>query len=153
MLGVLTDSQIAQILQSQLIGRLGIVSEGKVYILPVAYAFDGHYIYAHSREGLKIKLMRKNPSVCFQVDSIESLSSWRSVLIWGNFEELKTPQSQKAAAKLLKDRFDPMTISSTLLQPKEEIGPPKVVEKKLKAIYFRIQIKEMSGRFEKPGQG
>jgi len=32
--------------------------------------------------------MRKNPEVCFQLDVIENLASWRSVICWGTFEEL-----------------------------------------------------------------
>ena len=45
-------------------------------------------IYAHSAEGLKIRMMRANPNVRFQVDQRENLANWRSVWSWGVYEEL-----------------------------------------------------------------
>ena len=48
----------------------------------------GNILYAHSLEGLKISIMRKNPTVCFQVDTMKDMADWESVLLWGTFEEL-----------------------------------------------------------------
>jgi nitroimidazol reductase NimA-like FMN-containing flavoprotein (pyridoxamine 5'-phosphate oxidase superfamily) len=69
------------------VGRLGCSTDGKMYIVPVTFVYDGTYIYAHSKEGLKIKMMRNNPSVCFEVDIIDNLTNWRSVILWGEYEE------------------------------------------------------------------
>lgn len=71
MIGTLTKDQIEVVLRSGLIGRIGCQSDSKVFVVPVTYVFDEKYIYAHSREGQKIQIMRKNPDVCFEVDSIE----------------------------------------------------------------------------------
>lgn len=149
MIGVLNDSQIRQVLQSQLYGRIASVSNGKVYVVPISYALDEKYIYAHSREGQKVEMLRKNPQVCFQVDIIDSLPNWRSVIIWGKYHELKTGEDERLAMKLLDDRFGPLHVSQSISRPSSDIHPPESVEKKKKAVYFRISIDEMTGRFEK----
>lgn len=148
MLGQLTSSQIDQVLLRQIIGRIACCAADKLYIVPVAYAFDGKNIYAHSREGLKIKMMRKNPTVCFQVDEIDSMANWRSVIVWGRFEELKSEPQRQKAMNLLMDRIMPMPSGETSHAP-EHSRPPEIVEKKKRAIAFRIAIKEKTGRFEK----
>lgn len=33
--------------------------------------------------------MRANPEVCSQVDEIDDMANWRSVIAWGRYEELK----------------------------------------------------------------
>ena len=121
MIGTLTNSQIIQVLHTQLYGRLGCVSNGKPYIVPVSYAFDGKHIYAHSREGQKIEMLRKNPQACFQVDVIENLSKWRSVIILGRYHELKTIKDQTLAMKLLDDRFGPLHVSESISRPSHDI--------------------------------
>ena len=85
MLGELTSHEIDQLLKSQPIGRLGCYAKGKVYITPITYLYDGTYLYGHSREGLKIQMMRQNPKVCFEVDTMENLANWKSVIIQGEY--------------------------------------------------------------------
>ena len=111
MIGELTNDQIDQVLASQMVGRIGCHVEERTYIVPVAFAFDGQYIYAHSRNGLKISMMRRNPTVCFEVDIIENMGNWRSVIVQGVYEELKTGALQLLAFKLLSDRLSPVRTS------------------------------------------
>ena len=33
-------------------------------------------------------MMRENPWVCVEVDHMDNLANWRSVIAWGRFEEL-----------------------------------------------------------------
>lgn len=145
MIGELTDRQIDHVLASQVIGRIGCHVEERTYIVPVAFAFDGHYIYAHSRNGLKISMMRKNPKVCFEVDIIENMANWRSVIIQGEYEELKTSELQMKAFTLLSDRLSPMRTS----QAARPSPQPPPGEKKMRPVFFRIAVVEKSGRYEK----
>ena len=64
MLGTLTRKQCEHVLKSELVGRIGCYAAGRVYVVPVAYVFHKDHIYAHSKEGLKITMMRKNAKVC-----------------------------------------------------------------------------------------
>jgi len=149
MVGTLNKSQILQVLAMQLYGRLACQENGRLYVVPISYAFDGEYVYAHSREGKKIEIMRKNPQVCFQADIIDGLSNWRSVIVWGKYQELKSPKDQSKATKLLDDRFGPLHISESISYLSAGMHPPESVEKKKKAVYFRISIDEATGRFER----
>lgn len=147
MLGVLTHGQIDHVLQSQVIGRLACQAKNKLYIVPVTYAYNGKYLYLHSRYGKKIEMMRKNPNVCFQVDQVDSMVNWRSVIAWGTFEELKTGTDEQKGLKILSDRLGPLVTSSTVLPVRND--SPRVVIKAKKPVTYRIMVREVSGRFEK----
>jgi uncharacterized protein len=149
MLGELYKAQIDNILHSQVIGRVGCYANGKMYVVPITYAYDGKYVYGHSKEGLKIRMMRKNPKVCFEVDVMENMANWRSVIGWGLYEELKDTDEQAKGMKILRDRFDPLTASETL-RPHHSQRPQMVV-KEVKAIVYRIKLVECTGRYEKFG--
>ena len=88
MIGELNDIQIENILSSQAIGRLACTDGKQPYIVPVTFKYNGKYIYGQSNEGLKIKMLRKNPNVCFEVDRMTDMNNWESVIIYGQFQEL-----------------------------------------------------------------
>jgi hypothetical protein len=148
MLGELNPDQIEKLLYGQVIGRIGCSANGITYVVPVTYAYDGKHIYAHSKDGMKIQMMRMNPMVCFEVDQMEDMANWQSVIVWGRFEELKNSE-QKFGLHKLTSRLQPLVISETSM-PSHEIpeshqndaGPYKTV-------VFRIEVKEKTGRFEK----
>lgn len=120
-----------------------------MYIVPVTYVYHKGYVYVHSKEGQKVKAMRKNPKVCFQVDSIENMRSWRSVILWGEYEELKSEKAQRSAMKIMTDRLSPLALSETVVPIQNMTDAPKVIEKSLKAVAYRIKITRKSGCFEK----
>ena len=96
MLGQLNDTQIQNILSSQAVGRLACTDGKQPYIVPVTYTYDGKYIYGQTNEGTKLKMLRKNPNVCFEVDMMTDMRNWQSVIVFGKFEELKNEQAKKA---------------------------------------------------------
>ncbi len=147
MLGELTPDQSKHVLKSELIGRIGCYAAGRIYVVPITYVYMDNYIYAHSQEGLKVRMMRKNPKICFEVESRDSMRNWRTVIIWGKYEELKTLAEQKKAMKILNDRLLPFTLSESL-KTKENMEPPYRVEKERKPVVYRISVDEVTGRFE-----
>lgn len=150
MLGILTDKQIDHVLISQTVGRIGCYSDDKIYIVPVSYVYHENYIYARSQEGLKIQKMRKNPAICFQVDSVENMANWRSVIVWGRFEELKNEQERKEGASILANQFTPLLTSESVRHSPLPPHNSLVIEKGLKAVIYRIKVTEKTGRYEKP---
>lgn len=150
MLGSLNDRQIDSLLSSELIGRIGCSVEGKTYVVPVSYTYDGKHIYSHTLEGLKTSMLRTNPMVCFQVDHIVDLANWQSVVIHGEFEELTGDEKQKAL-QLLTSRMMPYKTGESNL-PKygmEKLGSK--IKAHTQFVTYRIHITERSGRFEKEG--
>jgi nitroimidazol reductase NimA-like FMN-containing flavoprotein (pyridoxamine 5'-phosphate oxidase superfamily) len=96
------DGQIYDLLKSELIGRIGCFDGNKVYVVPITYAYDNGYIYGHTKDGLKIHMMRKNPNVCFEVDWMKDMSNWKSVILYGTFEELKGNDANNGLEILMK---------------------------------------------------
>jgi len=139
MLGTMNDNQIVNVLQSQFIGRLACYADKKLYMVPLTYAYHDGYIYCHSKAGSKTDMMDKNPDVCFAVDEIENMRSWRSVILWGKYEKLKGGEEQKKAMQILNDRIAPYSTGETVVPfVREHVPNP-----------FRIKVIEKSGRFEK----
>ena len=73
----ITDpNKVDQILNNCLYLHLGLVDDGKPYVVPMNYGVtrdktDGHYIlYLHSgHTGRKLDIMRKNPECCFTMEA------------------------------------------------------------------------------------
>ncbi len=88
----LKTNQCIAILKNNYLGRLGYIAKNSPYIVPITYFYyddSNNSIICYSGEGHKIEAMRKNHSVSLQVDEIDSVNKWRSVLVHGVFEELK----------------------------------------------------------------
>ena len=132
----------------QAVGRIGYHDEKKSYITPVTYAFDGKYIYGQSNEGLKLDIMRKNPSVCFEVDSMMNMANWESVIVWGHFEELENDTAIKAREYLYNRILDLLT-SSTIHLHEHGASHESDDSNRIKHVMYRIGITEKTGRFEK----
>jgi nitroimidazol reductase NimA-like FMN-containing flavoprotein (pyridoxamine 5'-phosphate oxidase superfamily) len=143
MLGELTTDEIDGVLRSVAIGRIGCYAFGRPYVVPITYAYDGIAVYGHSREGLKLRMMRSHPTVCFEVERFESPSSWQSVIALGTFSELGPPEAE-FAMELLRRRLAPLVASATSAPdgPLHASGMPWSV--------FRILLAERTGRFERP---
>jgi nitroimidazol reductase NimA-like FMN-containing flavoprotein (pyridoxamine 5'-phosphate oxidase superfamily) len=134
------------------VGHLGCHADGTTYVIPLSYAYDNKAIYVRASNGLKMDLMKKNPSVCFQVDNTKDLSNWQSAICWGNFRELTDPGEISYAVKLLADRVLPLVSSETM-----HIGrdwPFSAADAaKPGGKYFSILITKKTGRFEKLEEG
>lgn len=134
MLSTLTPEEIEAVLHQQYIGRLGCHAEDLTYVVPVGYAYDGTYIYGHSYSGMKTDMVKKNPSVCFQVDNIDSAFHWQSVIAWGELEILSTDAARLHAGNLMLSRGLPF-------------GPPDLLLPAV--IVYRIRITKKTGRSNK----
>lgn len=149
MLGELNQLQIDHLLLSQFVGRIGCTDGTKPYIIPVTYVFDGKYIIGQSREGLKMDIMRKNPNVCFEVDSIMNMANWQSAIISGTFSELNGKEAD-TARKYLFNYVWPLLTSSTVNPHEHEVSTSAVDDaNRVKPIMYRIRVDEKTGRFEK----
>jgi uncharacterized protein len=148
MFETLNKKQINELISENLVGHLGCHADGKTYVVPISYAYDGKYLYARSFEGMKLQMMRKNPNVCFQVDQRESMADWKSVIMWGTFEELDGEQRNKALKKLI-SRALPNIASKTVKFSSEWPFPVNDL-KSIDGIVYRILITERTGCSEKP---
>mgnify|MGYP001550774125 FL=1 len=148
MFDTLSNKQIVDVISNNFVGRLGCHADGKTYVVPVSYAYDGDYIYLRSFEGMKLAMMRKNPKVCFQVDKMESMADWESVIIWGTFEELTNSKEREKGLKILLSRILP-NVSTNMVKMTPEWPFPTNDFARIDGIVYRIHIEEITGRCEK----
>ena len=148
MLGQLNNDQINNILSSQVLGRMACTDGKQPYIIPLTYAYDGEYIYGQINDGTKLKILRKNPNVCFEVEIVANMANWQSVIAYGKFEELKNKEAQKAR-DILYNRVFPMMTSSTVHPYGHEVTGKVDDSTRIKKVMYRIKIKKVTGRFEK----
>ena len=123
MMGELNDQEIDTVLRDAVLGRIGCHDAGQTYIVPVSFAYDGENVYGHSASGRKLQMMRENPSVCFEVEHVDDLGNWKTVIAWGTFEEL-TGTDAAASRQILLTRFAPLpghAVSSATAVPR--LGP------------------------------
>ena len=149
MLGSLSAAEIEDLLRTEVIARLGCHAEGRIYIVPVTYVYDGDSLLVQSSDGLKIRMMHQNPLVCVEVDHIDNLANWRSVIAWGRFEELFGSDATAALARL-RERLQPLLVSETT--PAAETlreGEMRVRRGNGHAAIYRIRLFEKTGRFER----
>lgn len=149
MLGKLNDLQIDHLLLGQFVGRIGCTDGEKPYIVPVTYVYDGEYIIGQTREGLKLDIMRKNPNVCFEVDSMTNMANWQSAVLFGTFEELNGKTADTAKDYMFNHMW-PLLTSSTIHTHEHEVSLSSVDDtNRVKPIMYRISVHEKTGRFEK----
>src|SRR3954471_16414750 len=102
----LPSEEIEALLRAAIVGRIaccghGATGDGRPYLVPLAYGYDGDAIYAHSGPGRKLDLMRAEPRVTFEVDEAKAADRWRSVIAEGTFEEIDDPYERTAALAVI----------------------------------------------------
>jgi uncharacterized protein len=150
MTGHLTDKEIDELLTGNFFGRIGCTDGKQPYVVPTNYIFDGKQIIAHAVTGRKIRVMRDNPLVCLEVDEVKSFTDWKSVVVFGRYEEITEEKEQLQAMKLFVDRMLHLKMSETAVVP--DITETRVHPRSpgfIKPVVYRIVIEEKTGRFEK----
>ncbi|MBK7883360.1 MAG: pyridoxamine 5'-phosphate oxidase family protein [Chitinophagaceae bacterium] len=147
MFGQLTREQIEEVLTKQLVGRIGCHADNITYVVPTSYAYHDNTIYCHTYEGMKLNMMKQNPQVCFEVDVLENLSDWKSVIAWGKFEEITKEADRKDALQILLNRSLPFITSKTM-QFGDDWPFTASTTENINGVLFKIQLKNKTGRYE-----
>lgn len=142
MIGVLDDVDVEKLLSTHILGRLGCHQDGRTYVVPITYAYADGCAYAHSAEGLKLRMMRAEPRVCFEVEEVLDLTCWKSVIAQGTFEELHGEEAERARTLLL-DAYR-RAVDSPTARPHLPAG----VEPTVEPVLYRIRLESPTGRCE-----
>jgi uncharacterized protein len=132
----LSPEGIEALLRTAIVGRIaccghGQIGDGRPYLVPLAYGYDGESVYAHSGPGRKLDLMRAEPRVTFEVDEAEASDRWRSVIAEGTFEEITDQGQRDTALEVI-------------------YGGNGVPDLGSQTVVFRIRLTSRSGRYETP---
>ena len=149
MLGELPTREIERLLETELVARIGCHVAGRTYVVPVSYVYSDGALLGHCTTGLKLDMLRKNPQVCIEVDQVDDLTNWRSVIAWGWFEELDGDEAENAL-NLLMARLMPFTVIGTT-PPAQRLASATHGSAIAGRSYFvyRIRLSEKTGRFER----
>ena len=134
----LPPEEIERLLRTAIVGRIACCAhgigggDGRPYVVPLAYGYDGEAIYAHSGIGRKIRIMRAQPLVTIEVDEAEATDHWRSVIAEGSYEELGDPAARERALAIVY----PESSDRPLLDAR--------------TVVYRIRLTTKSGRYEVP---
>lgn len=134
---VLPDDEIESLLHSAIVGRIaccdhGLGGDGRPYLVPLAFGYDGESVYAHSGPGRKLDLMRAEPRVTFEVDEAAAPDRWRSVIAEGEFEEIDDPAERERALRAIYR------------------APAALPDLGQQTVVYRIRLTAKSGRYETP---
>ena len=134
-IGKMPSSAAISLLRESSLGRLGCIANGRPYVVPVHYYYDGEDIFIHSLPGLKIEALRTNPSACLQVDEIRDAYHWRSVIVSGRYEEVAPDDRERE------------TILTRLFQRLPHLSPveSQIGERDGELIIFRLKVEEITG--------
>lgn len=148
MIRTLSEEEIWQLVGGARYAHLGCHAEGKTYVVPVSFARDGSRLLGLTSAGQKIAMMRANPEVCVQVEAIDSLTRWRSAILWGRFQELEGAE-RATAAGLLIDRYgEAFAADPSVGRSGRDVTPPRLDHRSEPMIVYAIEISETSGRAE-----
>ena len=137
-----------EILERNHVGRIAFSFHDRVDIEPIHYVYADGWIYGRTTPGAKLVTLQHHRWVAFEVDEVEGLFSWQSVVVHGAvyFLEPSTERTQddeasvayEAAVAYLR-RIIPAGLQHNDPTPE-------------RTIIFRIHTSEISGRQAIPGR-
>jgi len=113
----ITDrTEIDTIIKSSQAFRLALCDNGRPYIVPLCFGYDGVDLYFHAaKEGEKLNIIRRNPRVCFEFDHIMGVEqadlpcSWgigyESVIGFGTVKILEDIEEKRAGLTLIMAQY------------------------------------------------
>ncbi len=144
-------AEIDRFLGEHSLGHMACSDAGKPYVFPLAFAYQRGIFYGQTIEGRKTEILRRYPSVCFQVEK-ETDNGWISVMCHGTYEELDfsqlTSELSQSIIHLLSKQLGATQarfgIQIPFVAASGHIEPVMVNGKK--ATLFRVVVTEKSGK-------
>jgi nitroimidazol reductase NimA-like FMN-containing flavoprotein (pyridoxamine 5'-phosphate oxidase superfamily) len=120
------------------VGRLAFSKHDRVDIVPVHYVHEGEWLYGRTAAGHKLEVVMQNRWVAFEVDEVEAIYDWRSVVVKGGFYFLRADGSADEVAKYEQGLEIIRRLLPTAFTPDDPLPE--------RAVVFRIHIDELTGR-------
>lgn len=134
----LDPSECAAILDRHHVGRLAFARKDRVDIEPIHFIHDDGWLYGRTQPGTKMEVLTHNRWVAFEVDEIDALFDWRSVVVKGGFYLLRADGSPTEVETYHKSLAILRRLVPETMTPDDPLPE--------RAIVFRIHIDELFGR-------
>lgn len=142
----LSREEIEAVLLRNKVGRIAVALHDRVDIQPIHYIYERGWLYGRTSEGDKTSTLKHNQWVAFEVDEIDGLFDWRSIVIHGSFWILQ-PRGNLHADELWKKAAE--LVSRIVPGALTEDDPVA-----FRHTLFRIAVNDVRGReakMETPG--
>ena len=104
-----------QFLETATVGRLGMISKGEPYVVPLNYIYLDDLVYFHSaKEGRKMEALRGGARVCFEVDVLMGIRDdtdpcamgtyFKSVTLFGDCDRVEDSTEALRALEALVEK-------------------------------------------------
>lgn len=135
-----------RILARNHVGRLAYSRQNRVDIEPLHYVFHDGWIYGRTSHGAKLEATGYDwwPGA-FEVDEVEDVFRWRSVVVHGGFYVLDEHGANWESAEWRRG----VELLRTLIPETMAAGDPAPHRR----VLFRISVQETTGREAEPGDG
>ncbi len=134
----LVGPEIAALLARNNVGRLAFSFHDRVDIQPLHYVYENGWIYGRTSEGEKTSTLRHNQWVAFEVDEIEDVFSWRSVVVHATLI-LIDPKASDTDSALWEKAAKLISIVAPAAFTDEDPAP-------FRDVLFRMSVNEARGR-------
>jgi nitroimidazol reductase NimA-like FMN-containing flavoprotein (pyridoxamine 5'-phosphate oxidase superfamily) len=140
----MTRDEVEEVLHRNHVGRIAFSFHDRVDIEPIHYVYDSGWIYGRTSHGTKLDTLGHHRWVAFEVDEVQGLFDWRSVVVKGAFYvvDANTPEHTDPAftrgVELLRSLL-PETFTA-----KDPVPFRRSV--------FRIHLDEVTGRVAHEGE-
>lgn len=138
----LDREEIDAILARNHVGRIGYTRGRRIDIQPVHYVYSEGWIYGRTSAGTKYRALGETAyrwwPVVFEVDEVEDLFHWRSVLVQGGFYVL-SPEGSDEMRETWENALELLrTLVPATLQADDPVPH--------RTVLFRIAVQEVTGR-------
>ena len=110
--------ELEEVIMKAEVCRLAMVEDGEPYIVPMNYGYRDGRLYFHcAREGRKLDILRRNPAVCFEMESEAELvrgerpcqwtTRFTSVVGWGIATVSTDEADVKEGLEALMEHYSP----------------------------------------------
>ena len=136
--GELARDECEAVLARNNVGRLAFSFRDRVDIEPIHYVFSDGWLYGRTSHGSKLTPLEHNHWVAFEVDEVEEVFTWRSVVVHGAFYPL-SPDGPEREAEAWARAIDLLRH----VVPETWTSSDPVA---FRTVVFRIYVDSMTGR-------
>jgi uncharacterized protein len=131
-------TEVRDLLARNHVGRLAYSFHDRVDIEPIHYVCHEDWLYGRTAAGTKLDQLERNRWVAFQVDEVEDLYEWRSVVVHGAFYQLSpegAPWEREAWESAIQSIRSLIPAAFTAADPTP-----------FRNVVFRVAVQNASGR-------
>ena len=137
-------ASIEEIIRKAQVCRLALSENDRPYIIPLCFGYKDKTLYFHSaREGKKLRILKKNNNVCFEIDTDRELikgkkacscsMKYRSVIGFGKAELIEETELKRRALNIIMQNY----FEGFFKYPDEAVN---------NTVIIKVEIESMTGK-------